>query len=82
VQAPHFNEQGGQTDATEWPVSTAALGIESFNLRADLAELEVSEIIAGIRFDDADMIAPIETHLGILIDANAQAVKTSGSASV
>jgi DNA invertase Pin-like site-specific DNA recombinase len=46
------------------------------NFRADVAELELDEIIAGIRFEKADLIEQIETELTKLIESSARAVET------
>jgi hypothetical protein len=51
-------------------------GREARHLRADVAEQEVDEIIAGIRFDDMELIAQVEVELGRRIRETAEAVET------
>jgi DNA invertase Pin-like site-specific DNA recombinase len=46
------------------------------HLRTDVAELELNEIVAGIRFDDPDLIAQIEIELTRLIGATATTTET------
>lgn len=51
-------------------------GREARNIRADIAEQEVDEIIAAISFDDSELIEQIEVELGKLIATAAEAVET------
>lgn len=70
--------KSGRSDGHYWMtcLERTVRGRGSRHLRADIAERELDEIIAGLRFDDTDLIEQIELELSRRIEAASEAVET------